>query len=357
MKKFMLMLLCVAATTNVMAVSFTYKATVILTSTSGYTCDMTLAESPEYSSSLNGSEMNMESRKIALYVVRNTDTLQVAQTSSFEGVRVGLKTDATTHYTISVSSVIGTETLYLYDANTGTYFALDGTSTYEFDATANSVNSSRFTLTKTVPTPVTPTVFTAMANLTLTSESGYNCNLTIAESAEYGDLMGSEMNMEGRKVALYVLNGTDTLQVVRAADLSGAIIGIKTDVSENYNIAFSSVEGSLLYLYDSKTGISHEIVGGESFDFTATASSIDGDRFLITKTPIATGPLKVCFNNDVVEIYENPYGTPIIIRNALGAAVLERPAGSTPIELTSLEPGTYTVEFNNGTRKFIIEKK
>lgn len=363
MKKFLLMLLCVAATTHVMAVttttqatSFTAKATLTMTSASGY-CDVTIAESPSYGA-LDGIEMNMEDRKIALYVVKGTDTLQVALAASFEGVRVGLKTDVTTHYTVTVSGVEGSETLYLYDSETDEYHALtDGTS-FSFDATANTVNNSRFSLTKNIPTPSTPTVFTARATITLTSKTnGSTCNLTVAESASFGDLMGSEMNMEGRKVAIYVLNGTDTLQVVRAKSLEGAIVGIKTDASTDYTISASYVEGETLYLHDESTGQYLAMNDGASYDITLPASTITGHRFTITKTVIEDAPLKVCFNNDVLEIIENSYTSPIVIKNQSGNTMISRPAGTTSISLTELAPGIYTAEFNNGNRKFIIEKK
>ena len=63
--------------------------------------------------------------------------------------------------------------------------------------------------------------YTAKAKVTLTSESSYKCDLMLLESAEYGALTGSVMNMEDRVVALYALNGSTKLQIAEAADLRG----------------------------------------------------------------------------------------------------------------------------------------
>ena len=102
MKKIMFMLLGVAAALNAMAVDYTAKAKLTLTAESGYTCNLMLSQADEFGA-LNGSEMNMEDRKVALYALNGATKLQIAKASDLEGVNVGvILTDADTKYTITV---------------------------------------------------------------------------------------------------------------------------------------------------------------------------------------------------------------------------------------------------------------
>jgi len=148
-----MMLLGVAATINVMAVDYTAKAIVTLSSTSGYSCELTLRQSAEYGA-LDGSEMYMTGRKIALYAIKGTTPLQIAKAADLSEVKIGLMTDASTDYTITVSSVEGAETLYLYDGADKAY-ALTAGATYNFTATANETDEARFVIKKT-PLPAGP---------------------------------------------------------------------------------------------------------------------------------------------------------------------------------------------------------
>ena len=154
MRKIMLMLLAVAATINATAAdpSYTAKAKVTLRSGSEYTFDLMLSESPSHGS-LNGHVMYEEGELpyIALYVINGSEKLQSAKATSFEGVRVGLKTNGSTSYTITVSEVEGSKTLYLYDEEELTGYALTGGASYTFEAPASSTITDRFYLTKTLP--------------------------------------------------------------------------------------------------------------------------------------------------------------------------------------------------------------
>ncbi len=152
MRKIMLMLLAMAATINAMAAdpSYTAKAKVTLSSGSGYYCHLMLAEAPEFGS-LDGAVMNMEDRVIALYVLKGTTKLQSATAANLDDVKVGLKTNGSNQYTITVSEVAGSQTLYLYDKEELTGYALTEGAEYTFTATANSTDEDRFYLTKTLP--------------------------------------------------------------------------------------------------------------------------------------------------------------------------------------------------------------
>lgn len=146
MKKIVLMLLGVAATINVMAIDYTAKAKVTLQATSGYSCNLMLSEYAE-AGALNGSVMNMEDRKVALYALNGTTKLQIAKGASLDGVKLGLLADASTSYTITVSAVEGTETLYIWDADSVSYALTEGAS-YTFAAAANATDEARFVIKK-----------------------------------------------------------------------------------------------------------------------------------------------------------------------------------------------------------------
>ena len=146
MKKIVLMLLGVAATINVMAVDYTAKAKVTLQATSGYTCEMTLRQSNEYGA-LSGNEMNMDGRQVAIYALNGATPLQIAKAADLTDVKLGLKADASTSYTITVSAVAGTETLYIWDADSASYALTEGAS-YTFAAAASATDNARFVIKK-----------------------------------------------------------------------------------------------------------------------------------------------------------------------------------------------------------------
>lgn len=163
------MLLGVAATINVMAVTYTAKAKVTLQATSGYTCELTLRQSAEYGA-LTGAEMNMEDRKVALYALNGTTKLQTAKATDLEGVKLGLLADASTSYTITVSAVEGTETLYIWDADSASY-ALTAGASYTFAAAANATDEARFVIKK-APLPSVQGICFNYNKLQLTKYAG-----------------------------------------------------------------------------------------------------------------------------------------------------------------------------------------
>ena len=201
---------------------------------------------------------------------------------------------------------------------------------------------------------------TAKAKVTLKAKSGYTCDLMLSESAEYGALTGSVMNMEDRVVALYVLNGGTKLQIAKAADLRSVALGLKTDASTEYTIKVSSVDGAeTLYIHDNVAKTDYALTEGASYDFVATASTINETRFYLKKA--SSGELNVCFIDNKLQINDNPFDAPIVIKDANGAEVSGSPfaANSLLIDLTApaYPAGRYTVEFAGGSRKFIIVKE
>ena len=169
MKKIVLMLLGVAATINVMAVDYTSKAKITLESESGYTCNLMLSSSAT-DGALSGSVMNMEGRQVAFYALNGTTKLQIASATDLDGVKVGLLADASTSYTLTVSQVAGTETLYIWDADSASYALTEG-AVYHFAAAANATDEARFVLKK-APLPTAQGICFNYNILTLTKYAG-----------------------------------------------------------------------------------------------------------------------------------------------------------------------------------------
>jgi hypothetical protein len=169
MKKIVMMLLGVAATINVMAVDYTAKATLLLEATSGESCELYLRQSNDYSA-LSGYEMYMEGRKVAFYALNGTTKLQIAQAADLADVKLGLLADASTSYTLTVSQVAGTETLYIWDADSASYALTEGAS-YTFTAAANATDEARFVIKK-APLPTVQGICFNYNKLQLTKYAG-----------------------------------------------------------------------------------------------------------------------------------------------------------------------------------------
>ena len=168
MKKIVLMLLGVAATINVMAVDYTAKAKVTLEAESGYTCELMLSESAEYGA-LTGSVMNMTDRKVALYALNGSTKLQIAKAADLSEVKLGFMGDASTSYTLTVSAVAGSETLYIWDGSDASYALTEG-AVYNFTAAANATDEARFVLKKAA----LPTVKQICFNYNILTLTKYN---------------------------------------------------------------------------------------------------------------------------------------------------------------------------------------
>lgn len=145
------MLMGVAAAINVMAVDYTAKANLLLQATSGEDCEMYLRQSDSYGT-LEGYDMFMDNRQVALYAINGENKLQMAKAADLTNLALGLKTDASTTYTITVSGAEGD--LILYDladmTNIKLYPLVNGQ--IEFTAPANSTIEDRFVINY-VPAP------------------------------------------------------------------------------------------------------------------------------------------------------------------------------------------------------------
>ena len=147
MKKLFSILLVLAATINVMAISYTAGAKVRITSSDNKTCDLYLIQSDDLNEGINPTycgEIYLADYPVALYAVYSGTNYQTFGTKTMSELALGLKTNASTSYTLEVLQVLGTETLKLYDQENNSYTDLTLGATYPFTATASTTNTTRF---------------------------------------------------------------------------------------------------------------------------------------------------------------------------------------------------------------------
>jgi hypothetical protein len=122
MKKIVLSLLALAATMNIMAVTYSAKATITLESKSNYeSCQMIIGQSDELAAGLNNgeyAEINMDGRSVALYVEYEGVKYQhfASNPATMKNLTLKAKTNAATNYNLIISDVTGNFTLKLGDA-------------------------------------------------------------------------------------------------------------------------------------------------------------------------------------------------------------------------------------------------
>ena len=137
---------------------------------------------------------------------------------------------------------------------------------------------------------------TAYVELRLTGNSGLYDEMTMTEDDSYtnayedgADAAKIMYQANTRSVLIYGI--VDGLQCgdLAEANLDGHVIGFKTNMIDvNYTLSFEVAEGRALTLFDRVTGVSHNIVEGESFNFSVDASLVGqkevNDRFYINMT-------------------------------------------------------------------------
>ncbi len=112
MKKIMISLLMVAASLNAMAVTYTGKAKLTLTSSDNKSCTMTIAQSEELSAGLNNgyyAELNTEGKEVQLFVSFGGVNYQqfASNAATMKDLQLGIVTNASTEYTLTATGVVG----------------------------------------------------------------------------------------------------------------------------------------------------------------------------------------------------------------------------------------------------------
>ena len=149
------------------------------------------------------------------------------------------------------------------------------------------------------------------------------------------------MNFEDRKVALYALNGSDKLQIARAASLDGVQLGLLADGSASYTITVSAVEGAeTLYIWDADSA-SYALTEGASYTFAAAANATDEARFVLKKAALPTVP-SICFNYNVLEINGHA-GEALVVKQ-----------GTTEIANEASLPAAYQLDLSAYTGRLVV---
>lgn len=206
--------------------------------------------------------------------------------------------------------------------------------------------------------------YSGKATLTLTSSDDKSCWMIIGESDELAaglnDLYYAELNTDGKEVWLFVeYNGVKYQQFAsNKATMKNLQLGIHTNASTTYTLTAEKVTGSLKVRIN---GVEYDITEGMSETITLPASSTlpaAGEEWKYKVQPTKV-QLNVCFTDNVLIINENPYSENIVIKNASGTIVLTKghSVASIDFDAEGLAAGRYTVEFHNGDRKFVVEKK
>ena len=112
MKKIMISLLMVAATVNAFAITYTGKAKLTLTAANNESCAIVIAESADFSDGLNNGYyvgFNEEGKDVQFYVVYGGVKYAHfgSNAATMQDLQLGLKTNASTTYTLTASNVTG----------------------------------------------------------------------------------------------------------------------------------------------------------------------------------------------------------------------------------------------------------
>lgn len=142
--------------------------------------------------------------------------------------------------------------------------------------------------------------------------------------------------------------------------LENTPITVKTIGDTEYTFSFSGVDGRPFRFLDNVNDSVFDITNTAQYVVSLKKNTIIANRFFIVGpfTPDG-GELEVCHFGDNLEIRNNPYTTNIVVKNEAGEVVLNKMPFATPqfISLESLPAGHYTVEFDNGDKKYVIAVK
>lgn len=216
-------------------------------------------------------------------------------------------------------------------------------------------------------------VETAYVELRLTGVTGQqSSSVTITADDAYTTAFEPGVDSESmmtlsnsKSVLIYGLVGSHYCENVVANDLTNLRIGFTTNqVDQNYTISFVDKDGGTIKLKDLETGDEITITASSpAYEFSVPAAQVGQkqilDRFVINYERHAdSGELEICHKDNKLELLNNPYTENIVVKDAEGNIVKDVPSTNTPqyIDLSGLPAGQYTVELNDGNRKFVIKQ-
>ena len=296
MKKLLFMLMGVAATINVMAVDYTAKANLLLQATSDEDCEMYLRQSNEYGA-LEGYDMYMDNRQVALYAINGDQKLQMAKAKDLTNLALGLKTDASTSYTITVSGAEGD--LVLYDladmTNIKSYPLVNGQ--IEFTAPANSTIENRFVINY-VPAPAYAAEVTANAYGLATFS--FNQPLAPVEAGVKlykGAISGNDLNLT--QVADYAAEqGVVVYGEANTTYHFAAINGATADFSGN------ELKAASTWAYP-HAGTTAYVLSGSSLYIYEGENMKPNKAFLLLEANSGNAPRRISFRFNGTTAFEN----------------------------------------------------
>lgn len=99
-----------------------------------------------------------------------------------------------------------------------------------------------------------------------------DCVITIVEDdAASAAISGSEMNMQGRSLAIYIINGTEHLQTAKAAVIENLRLGFLLDAGTEFTLTVTGQQGTPMKIYDAHTTLETELVLNASINITAAS--------------------------------------------------------------------------------------
>lgn len=123
-----------------------------------------------------------------------------------------------------------------------------------------------------------------------------------------------------------------------------------TDLAVDKNNPIAITNGGT-YEFDVNTTLHPDYVAGTNY--------VVKNRFVINYArQVDEGELNLCFQYGILTIVNNPYLGNIVVKDENGVTKVDAESTNTPqeINLTALPAGQYSVEFNNGERKYYIVK-
>lgn len=220
---------------------------------------------------------------------------------------------------------------------------------------------------------------TEVARLTLTGQgSNASSYITLrvdptvmsAETSSY--FQNTELT---ENVNIYIAVGSDKYSSYKLNEIKNLPIAIVTNrqaaADQHYTITFNVPtinEGfKITDLRDNNRTVN--ITNGGTFEFDVNATTdpeyvagtnyVVANRFVINYERHAdSGELEICHKDNKLELLNNPYTENIVVKDAEGNKVKDVPSTNTPqyIDLSDLPAGQYTVELNDGNRKFVIKQ-
>ena len=145
-------------------------------------------------------------------------------------------------------------------------------------------------------------VETARVELEIMSSDSKGGKLTLIlnDEATAGAATGSaEINMTGRAVAIYAINGGYNYQIYKSNSLTDLFIGVKTNASTAYTFKVLSASGETLYLKDDVEGWTMPLTVGTTQSCTLPADQAAlNTRFHLAPAPAVPG---ICHQNGRLE--------------------------------------------------------